>query len=108
MDHGFALRLVIFEYLLPSQKRARRLCLQKALQSVQVYRETHVGGVMEHLLHLSDALLNCRGYPTSFVLHVEAIEKYHRRTGDAIVIPKLMSHERISDPRGGYRIFRHR
>ena len=66
-DSEYAIRLVVFEYLIPMQRGARLRSLCSAIGKVDVYEESQIMGVMEHLLHLADALLASRGYPTSFV-----------------------------------------
>jgi hypothetical protein len=73
MNREFAVRLVIFEYLLPMQRHGR---LQTFNTAIKQSRDQHVGrytqessihGMMEILLLLSDRLLETRGYPTSFL-----------------------------------------
>mgnify|MGYP001271887938 CR=1 FL=1 len=115
MDRQDALRLVIFEYLLPTQRKARCDFLQSVLLAHRGGRflpaEPNLAGLMKHLLLLSDALLNTRGYPTSFVYRYNRIQHHYcdRQLVKALVIPTIDMHhtfERMADPPGGYKIFR--
>jgi hypothetical protein len=109
MDRNDALRIVIFEYLLPDQIKSRRNALHKVviLNSHLSTGEPYLSGLMEHIWLLSDALLNARGYPTSFVSPIRRIQYFERRLVEALVIPAidLHVHKRPADPPGGYRIF---
>lgn len=114
MDRTDALKLVIFEYLLANQKKARCDFLHRVLMSnrelVPVFPEPSLMGLMEHITLLSDALLNSRGYPTSFVYRYNRIQHHDcdRQLVKALVIPTIDMHftfERMSDPPAGYKIF---
>lgn len=109
-DSEFALRLVLFEYLIPMQRRSRAKALCSSVSTVEVGMESDVMGAMEHLLHLSDALLASRGYPTSFVSPFSRVKarKYCRYNVNALTLAETDEVDikgRRADPRGGYRIF---
>ena len=87
---------------------AKALC--SAVKTVDVGEESDVMGAMEHLLHLADALLASRGFPTSFVCPFSRIpiRRCHRYNVDALLLAECEEVEikgRRADPRGGYRIF---
>ena len=69
MDREFALRLVVFHYLLPQQRASRARHLDRVFRDAGENwgdEETTLEGMMERLSLLSDKLLTSRGYPTSF------------------------------------------
>ena len=109
-DPEFAARLVVFEYLIPMQRHSCAKALCSAVNTVDVGKESDVIGVMEHLLHVADALLGSRGYPTSFVHPFSRVRvcRCHRYNVDALLLAECEEVEikgRHADPRGGYRIF---
>ena len=109
-DFEFAVRLVVFQYLIPMQRQSRARVLCCATNAVVVAHESHIMGTMEHLLHVSDALLVSRGYSTSFLhpfsrLH---IRKFGRYNVDVLMLAEcdeVTIKGRRADPRSGYRIF---
>ena len=64
MDHADALRIVVFEYLLPMQRRNRVRCLESCFSREQIdihwSTESTVSGCLERMLILSDRLLTIR------------------------------------------------
>ena len=71
MDREDALRLVVFEYLLPMQRRARLECLRGCMERECMAKDgpdPSIGGLMNRLLMLSDTLLQTQGFATSFVM----------------------------------------
>ena len=108
-DPEFVVRLVVFEYLIPMQRHSCANALCSAVKTVDVGEESNVMGAMEHLLHLADALLGLRGYPTSFVRPFSRmhIRRCHRYNVNALLLAECVDNKikgRHSDPRGGCRI----
>lgn len=70
MDHAFALRLVVFEYLLPQQRKRRAQVVTNCILSEmpECHLIFNVGDMFDRLLRISDALLSRHGFPTSYVL----------------------------------------
>ena len=109
-DSEFVIRLVIFEYLIPMQRATRARALCSAIGTVDVYKESQIMGVMEHLLHIGDALLSSRGYPTSFVHPFSRvrIRHCHRYSVHALTLADCDDVDirgRHADPLAGIRIF---
>jgi len=114
MNHEFALRLVIFEYLLPEQRRKRCNCLCNTLNNtshslfgsgIPPY-EKNKEGFFEYLMLFSDQLLGIRGYPSSFITKRRMISI--NRNLDALFILDANYYQemyRVADPPVGYRIF---
>ena len=115
MDRADALRLVVFEYLLPMQRRRRVARLSHCFACADVGRDAHqnAGGLFEDLLRLSDRLLEGFGtsywYPLS-MQHED--DRYDRRRLVAALIDSpgpyawsLHPHRR-ADPWSGLRTFR--
>ena len=71
-ENGQGVRLVVFEYLLPMQRRNRHLrsCLQKENLTCESSACSQVSFLMEDLLRLSDRLLEGHGFPTSYIYPV--------------------------------------
>ena len=71
MDKEDALRIAIFEYLLPLQKRIRYDAISKGLTRAHIFRDwdpnRHPAGIFEDILRFSDRLLAMHGFPTSYV-----------------------------------------
>jgi len=118
MDRNDALRIVIFEYLIPNQKKSRCNILhdivQKNFTSIPKTQEQNLSGLMEHLLIISDAFMSSRGYPTSFILPYNRNNMYsmygfrESLMVRALIIPpvdRIRVFERMADPPAGYRIF---
>lgn len=116
MDRADALRLVVFEYLLPMQRRRRVARLAHCFACVdagQIASNQTVGGVFEELLRLSDRLLE--GFGTSYwypltMQHEDG--RYDRRRLVAALVdspgPYAWSRHphRRADPWSGFRTFR--
>ena len=115
MDHEFALRLVIFEYLLPAQRTRRQRSISASLGSVGITRtwdpHRHPAGVFEDLLRFSDELLSTHGFSTSYyypkTLQYED-SQYDTRLAVSALIDSPCSYfawnpncRRKADPRGG-------
>ena len=112
-DPEFVIRLVIFEYLIPMQRKARVNALCSVIGTVNVYKENNIMGMMEQLLLLGNALLSSRGYPTSFVhpLSPMRIRHCHRYNVHALLladIEEVYIQGRRADPRAGFCIFSRR
>ena len=71
MDKEFAIRLVVFEYLLPMQRNIRsetiHFCMKSEGLTVERPIYLHISGIMEDLVRLSDRLMEGHGFPTSYV-----------------------------------------
>ena len=71
MDRADALRLVVFEYLLPANRDRRirllRTCLADERMDRKWHPSAHLAGIMEEIHFLSDGLLRTQGFPTSYV-----------------------------------------
>ena len=109
-DYEMAVRLVVFEYLIPRQRESRIRALCSVIGAVDVSKESHVMGAMEHLLHLGDALLASRGYPTSFIhpfsrVRVRRCPRYNVHALLLAECDDFEFNDRRADPRAGIRIF---
>ena len=71
MDRADAIRLVVFEYLLPANRRQRARVLQKCLNDERIdcdwHPSRHFAGVFEEMHLLSERLLGTHGFATSYV-----------------------------------------
>lgn len=88
MDHADALRLVVFEYLLPEMRRQRARVFLASVAKAQIgpwFTEHSVGGLMHRLLLLSDRLLALHGHATSFTLPLTTKYTSMSPTVDALV-----------------------
>ena len=124
MDRAFALRLVVFEYLLPMQKKACAAATCRAILSCESVEyvhalESHVSGMMERVQLLADRLLSARGLATSYVFPFRVKRAYNRvperRAVDALllaeeptVLDEPFGDARVSDPFCGYYVFARR
>ena len=119
MDRYDALRLVIWEYLLPAQRRARAAQLTRTLVACRDARicapERHPAGVFEVLHFMSDRLLHSHGFATSYTYPVTMqhnhLEIHRRRIVYALVDsdgPFVWNPNcaRKADPFGGIRVHR--
>jgi hypothetical protein len=70
MDRQYAIRLVIFEYLLPEQRRIRVSVLKKCMCTGITKKEHNQRLFMLRLLLLSDRLLESQGFSTTFYLPI--------------------------------------
>lgn len=115
MDKNFALRLVIFEYLLPLQRRRRVEQLERAfsLEDVNIHwtPSYHLAGVVEELHRISEQMLHSQGFATSYTYPItfkhENCEL--RRNVSALVDsegPFVWNKHcaRRADPLGGFRV----
>ena len=120
MDREFALRLVVFEYLLPMQKRLRGERIKRAFAEEGIdatWRPSHqVAGVFEELLRISDKLLCSQWFATSYIypftMRHENEEIHRRQTVNALIDsngPFVWNEHcaRRADPCSGIRAFRH-
>ena len=108
---ALAARIVVFEYLVPAQRKARRDATTRAfLIHGDVGAYPTLEDMMGHLLRLSDALLGSRGYPTSFRFP-RATCQFGLQTTNALtlcsdpIFKRVLPRERAADPTRGYRIF---
>ena len=98
MDREYAMRMVVFEYLLPMQRAARMHLVHRSLLETEIMLSllqhmTTDNIVRQSMLLLSDRLLSTHGYATSFRIprHQRIQYRYtsqpvrQRRTVDAIV-----------------------
>ena len=119
MDRYDALRLVIWEYLLPAQRRARAAQLTRTLVACRdaliCAPERHPAGVFEVLHFMSDRLLHSHGFATSYTYPVTMqhnhLEIHRRRIVYALVDsdgPFVWNPNcaRKADPFGGIRVHR--
>ena len=71
MDREDAIRIVIFEYLLPAQKLHRALILKRCLNNADIdlhwNPSRHWAGIFEEMHWLSERLLETHGFPTSYI-----------------------------------------
>ena len=110
MDASFALRLVIFEYLLPEQARCRRRVLRHSLCSTVGWfqAEPRVEGMMEILRNLADDLLASQRFATSYRIPRIRQPYFLRRNVDAIVLAQceeVRGSRRLADPPFGIYVF---
>ena len=120
MDHADALRIVVFEYLLPMQRRTRTRCLESCLtrECIDLHwsPESTVAGCLERLLRLSDRLLGIHGFSTSYVMplsmrHDNPLYDSRRLVNALIDSPGpyrwcCNPSVRTGDPEWGFRAFR--
>lgn len=121
MDREDAVRIVVFEYLLPMQRRARLRCIRDCMQRERMSDfaagpEPTLGGLLERLLLLSDCLLKTQGFPTSFVMPLSMMHsnpECDARRNVSVLIDSPgpyrwfdTSRTRCSDPDWGLRTFR--
>ena len=120
MDHADALRIVIFEYLLPMQRRNRVRCIESCLSreriDMQWVPESTAGGCFEHILLLSDRLLGIHGFATSYVMPFSMMHHNPQYDSSRLVQALVDSpgpyrwccdeRTRLSDPEWGIRTFR--
>ena len=118
MDREFAVRLVVFEYLLPMQRDLRVRAISSSLRDADITRgwapERNAAGLLEHLLILSDRLLGRNGFPTSYFYPVRMMyddSRYDdRQTVKALIdapVPFVWNPQcpRPADPKFGFRTF---
>jgi hypothetical protein len=71
MDRADAIRLVVFEYLLPANRKQRARVLQACLADERIDRDwhpsRHFAGIFEEMHLLSERLLGTHGFATSYV-----------------------------------------
>ena len=118
MDREYAIRIVIFEYLLPMQRKIRHDAICDALDESQLNvswsRYEHLG-IFEELLYFSDRLLARHGFPTSYIWPVtmqhENGELDDRKNVSALIdstgpLTWRPDCVRKADPKDGLRTFR--
>ena len=118
MDREFAVRLVVFEYLLPMQRDLRVNAISSSLRDANITHEwapvRNAADLLEHLLILSDSLLGLNGFPTSYIYPVRMMyddSRYDdRQTGRALIDappPFVWNPQcpRPADPKSGFRTF---
>ena len=118
MDKNDALRIVIFEYLLPMQRNNRVKIIRTSFDKEDVTKdwtfEQHSAGIFEQIHRLSERLLYSQWFPTSYFFPIcmdhENIQVNDRRNVCALVDSSgpfvwdvLCS--RRADPIGGFRVF---
>jgi hypothetical protein len=119
MDSADALRIVIFEYLLPDQRRARVKVIREAFASERVDMNwtpsRHPAGIFEDLLRISEQLLHSQGLATAYTypwtMHHENGQIDDRRNISALVDSEgpfvwNPTFPRRADPLSGIRVFR--
>lgn len=119
MDRADALRLVVFEYLLPLQRGRRVRAMRRAFALARVGAdwapERHLGGIFEVLHYISEHLLQAQGFATSYMypltMQHENGEVTRRPTVNALVDsagPYVWNVHcpRPADPVSGFRVFR--
>lgn len=119
MDKSDALRLAVFEYLLPAQRTRRVEQLARAFSNEQVdlnwTPERHPAGVFEELHRISEQLLISQGFPSSYTypktMHHENGELSRRLQVNALIDsdgPFVWDPNcrRRADPPNGIRVFR--
>ena len=118
MDRADAIRLVIFEYLLPSQREQRARVIQRCLAAEEINlnwdASRHVAGVFEEIHLLSDRLLETHGFATSYIypytMRHEAEPLNQRKNVSALIDSDGLfvwnqKSNRRADPRSGIRVF---
>ena len=120
MDHEFAMRLVVFEYLLPMQRHLRAKAVYSSVRNANLnealsrQEPEQIHGLFEHLLTLSDRLLGMHGFPTSYFYPVRMMyddNRYNdRKNVKALIdapVPFVWNPQctRPSDPNSGFRTF---
>lgn len=119
MDREDAVRLVVFEYLLPMQRRLRAERIRRAFADERIdgsWRPSdQPAGVFEELLRISDQLLRSQWFATSYIypftMRHENEELHQRRCVNALIDsngPFVWNEHcpRRADPVGGIRTFR--
>lgn len=115
MDRNDAIRIVIFEYLLPAQRKATADALYAIIQDnrwvVPSEKEHTFAGLMEHIKLFADGLLSSRGHATSFVYRYNRLHHHDctSLTVRAIIVPSIDMHqtfERNANPPGGWYMFK--
>ena len=108
MDSADALRLVVFEYLLPDQRiRQRRRNARFLADAFLILMdepavEPNIPGLFEILLLYSDRLLHVHGFATSFV---QPRPLRSRRSLCVRALVDVAPHRApVSDPFGGVRV----
>lgn len=118
MDREFAIRLVLFEYLLPLQNASRRssFCVSLLRSGITTsYENVGLDSLMHILQHIADRLMITQGYPTSYTCP----QSYRRcyiyptpsRTVDAMTLASANFNDafvfpRNADPPTGIPIFK--
>ena len=119
MDFEFAIRLVVFEYLLPMQRDLRTRALLSSLRRADLHGNwndmSHPAGLFEDMLRLSDELLGLHGHPTSYIYPTTMMHddgRYDARRNVAALIdspgPFVWDPDcpRRADPKAGVRRFK--
>ena len=127
MDREFAIRLVVFEYLLPMQRAIRCRAFLECARAAKVNRshittvrghayprhQMRVWNTFEDLLTLSDRLLSLHGFATSYVypISMQDEDPEMSKTVSALIdSPGFFRWSercpRIADPNHGFRTFR--
>lgn len=119
MDREDAVRLVVFGYLLPMQKRLRAERIRWVFADEGIDSSWspnhHPAGVFEELLRISDQLLRSQWFATSYIypftMRHENEEIHRRRTVNALIDsngPFVWNEHcpRRADPVSGIRMFR--
>ena len=118
MDRELAMRLVVFEYLLPMQRDLRMNAISSSLRDANMTHgwepESNAAGLLDHLLILSDRLLGIHGFPTSYFYPLRMMyddSRYDdRQTVKALIdapVPFVWNPQctRPADPKCGFRTF---
>ena len=118
MDREDALRLVVFEYLLPMQRKQRARILRRCLEQERIdWRRPsrYVAGVFEEMHWLSERLLETHGFPTSYI-YPWTMRHDNEELNRSMTVKSLIDSEgplvwnprcpRRADPKGGIRVFR--
>lgn len=119
MDREDAIRLVVFEYLLPLQRERRVRAMRRAFALERIgadwVPERGFGGIFEELHRISEHLLRAQGFATSYTypltMHHDNAEITRRPTVNALVDSAgpfvwNVHCQRPADPVGGIRVFR--
>ena len=119
MDRNDAIRIVIFEYLLPMQRDTRVKIIQKSFKKENVtvdwVPEIHPAGIFEEIHRLSEQLLYSQFFATSYIypltMQHEDSQLDERKNVCALVDNEGpfvwdTSCPRKSDPIGGIRVFK--
>ena len=119
MDRADAIRLVVFEYLLPENRKQRGRVLQKCLADERIDRQwhpsRHFAGVFEEMHLLSERLLGTQGFATSYA-YPTTVRHSNEEINKSQVVKALVDGdgpfvwnvkcERRADPPSGIRVFR--
>ena len=114
MDRNDALRIVIWEYLIPEQRKRRMAQLSRQFAAAGIDEtwapDWHLEDIFEELLLLSDRLLHSQGFSTSYVYPI-SMRHQDSRINNRRIVCALVDSEgpfvwnatctRPADPFGG-------